>query len=232
MPHPAYTAILFDLDNTLCYYPLTTAQVVSEILRRASLREEDVGSASWAADRYDALWVETERSSPSLFETRRRVWHRILTEIGEDDTGLADRIAEFHHRIRVESGVHLFPWAAPLLTDLGEHYRLGLLTNGSSEMQWEKIRSLGIRGAFDAIIVAGDVGIYKPDAEVFRLLLVRLKTDPEDALFVGDSYDMDIVGAHGAGLRTAWVHVSGIPTGAVVPDYTFAAAAGLREVLL
>jgi 2-haloalkanoic acid dehalogenase type II len=233
MPRSAYTSILFDLDNTLCYYPLSTAQVISEVLRRADLPEEVVGSVSWAAGQYDASWAEAERSSPSLSETRRRLWRRILAEVGRADDETADRMAGLHHVVRRESGVYLFPGTEELLADLSRRYRLGLLTNGSSEMQWEKIRLLGIEGPFEAIVVAGDVGIYKPDAEVFRLLLDRLAARPEDALFVGDSYDMDIVGAHGAGLDTAWIRAEDAPVeGGIRPEYLLAAASGLREVLL
>jgi HAD superfamily hydrolase (TIGR01509 family) len=232
MTHSAVTTILFDLDNTLSYYPLSTRQVIDEMLKRAGLSETVIDSAEWAAQVYDSLWVETERASPSLFETRRRLWLRILEEAGRPNPELATRMAQLCHAIRRESGVCLFPWAAQLLADLKAHYRLGLLTNGSSEMQWEKIERMGIRNAFDSILVAGDIGIYKPDVEVFRLLLVRLGEDAEHALFVGDSYDMDIVGAHGAGLATAWIRPDGAVPGAVVPDYSVATARDLREVLL
>jgi HAD superfamily hydrolase (TIGR01549 family) len=233
MPRRAYTTILFDLDNTLCYYPLSTEQAIAEAMERANVSEELVGSAKWASTQYDSHWVEAERSAPSLLETRRRLWRHILTEGGRTDSDLADRLAEAHHQVRQESGVKLYPGVGDLLADLGRCYRLGLLTNGSTEMQWDKIRLLGIERAFDAIIVAGDVGIYKPDPEIFRILLSRLEADPGTALFVGDSYDMDIVGAHGAGLDAAWIRTDGTPiSGEVVPGLAFVSAADLREALL
>jgi HAD superfamily hydrolase (TIGR01549 family) len=96
-----------------------------------------------------------------------------------------------------------------LLNSLGRRYRLGLLTNGSTEMQWPKVRDLDLEPLFHTIIVAGDHGVYKPDGEAFRLLAERLGTHPDRTLFVGDNYESDVRGAHEAGMRTAWLRHPG-----------------------
>ena len=229
-----FSHILFDLDHTLSYYPLSTADVVAATFDRLRLSLEPFGPAHDLASRYDALWVALERDAESTDELRLAVWRRLLTERGLSADGLAVRIAAEHGAVRRANGVCLFDGARELLSDLrAAGYGLGLLTNGLSDGQWEKIRSLRIEPHFDVIVVAGDVDVYKPDPRAFAVLLDRLGAHAPNALFVGDSYEMDILGAHAAGLATAWVRPEGTPLpGDVVPRFAFPRAVDVREVVL
>jgi len=226
-------AVVFDLDSTLCTYPLSVEAVFAEALRRESIDLDILGNLADAAARYAELWGDVQASLESTDRIRLHIVERLLAERGSDDSQLAVRVSDAYGVVRAESGIVPFDGAVELLRDLSERYTLGLLTNGPSDMQWEKIRSLAIADAFDAIVVAGDVRIYKPDARVFELLLDRLGIAPEATLFVGDNYEMDIVGAHRVGMRTAWVRPNGAsPTEDVAPDFEVSTASALREVLL
>ena len=55
------------------------------------------------------------------------------------------------------------------------------------------------------IIDSGVVGLKKPDPAIFALAVRQLGCAPSEALYVGDSFEKDMVGAHTAGLRTAWL---------------------------
>ena len=229
-----FSHILFDLDHTLSYYPLSTADVVAATFDRLRLSLEPFGPAHDLASRYDALWVALERDAESTDELRLAVWRRLLMKRGLSPDGLAVRIAAEHGAVRRANGVCLFDGARELLSDLrAAGYGLGLLTNGLSDGQWEKIRSLHIERDFDAVVVAGDVDVYKPDPRAFAVLLDRLGAHAPKALFVGDSYEMDVLGAHAAGLATAWVRPEGTPLpGDVVPRFAFPRAVDVREVVL
>jgi FMN phosphatase YigB (HAD superfamily) len=64
-------------------------------------------------------------------------------------------------------------------------------------------------------------------------LLDRLGAHASKALFVGDSYEMDVLGAHAAGLAAAWVRPEGMALpGDVVPLFAFPRAVDVREVIL
>ena len=229
-----FSHILFDLDHTLSYYPLSTAGVVAATFDRLRLSLEPFGSVHDLASRYDALWVALERDAGSTDELRLAVWRRLLTERGLSADGLAARIAAKYGVVRRANGVRLFDGTRELLFDLrAAGYGLGLLTNGLSDGQWEKIRSLHIEHHFDAVVVAGDVDVYKPDPRAFAVLLDRLGARAPRALFVGDSYEMDVLGAHMAGVASAWVRPVGTPLpGNVVPLFAFPRAVDVREVIL
>lgn len=157
----------------------------------------------------------------------------MFDELGLDDPTGVRAIAQAYDVIRSENGVLLYPNVQPLLQDLKSTYALGLLTNGPSDISWEKIRQLGFDHLFDAVVVAGDVKIYKPDARVFELLLEMLEVSPSHAMFVGDNYAADIVGAHHVGMTTAWINRDESATWEdVEPTHIISDAAQLREVLL
>ncbi len=226
------THIAFDLDFTLCAYALTTAQVITKAFARCLVDANAIGRAGDLADEYDALWRELERTATSVHELRLDVWRRILRGRGVGDT-LAAPIATAYGEIRRETGVRLFDGVPEMLARLGARgYRLGLLTNGLSEMQWEKIRNLNLERHFDVLVIAGDIGWSKPDGRAFAVLLDRLGARPAEALFVGDSYALDIVGAHDAGMRTAWISPHGaISPGPVAPDYVLSSAVEIGRLL-
>lgn len=205
----------FDLDGTLSYYPLSTQDVLRRSLARVGVPDllEDVDRA---ATHYNVAWPETERQSGSILEARKTLWTLL---VGERDDDLCERLAIAYDDIRRETGVHLYPGVRRMLASLRARYRLGLLTNGSTEMQWPKLRDLGVESSFHAIVVAGDQRVYKPDSRVFRLLADRLGCAPDRVLFVGDNYEADVCGAHDAGMRTAWLRHPGTePTGSTCHD--------------
>ncbi len=226
-------AIAFDLDNTLCHYTFSVEEVFAEALRRAAIAPGCLGELSEAAARYAELWSEVQTLYASTERIRLHILERLLDERGVADPSTAARLSDAYGIVREETGVRPFDGAFDLLSDLKTRYRLGLLTNGPSDIQWEKIHALGLGDAFDAIVVAGDLGIYKPDGRVFEILLERLATRESESLFVGDNHAMDIVGAHRVGMRTAWVRQNGAePSEPIAPDLEIFDVNELRGVLL
>ena len=80
----------------------------------------------------------------------------------------------------------------------------GVITNGSFR-QLRKIEILGLHQLTSCIFVSHLFGKEKPDAAIFLAAAAHLQTRPEKILFVGDHPYNDIWGAHGAGMRTAWL---------------------------
>ncbi len=84
-------------------------------------------------------------------------------------------------------------------------YRLGILTNGHSVMQNRKIDVAGLRPLMDAVLVSDDVGIRKPDGEVFRRLAAAVGVPPHQCLFVGDHVANDLGGAKNGGMQPLYM---------------------------
>lgn len=61
----------------------------------------------------------------------------------------------------------------------------------------------GLLAHFRAISYSDEIGVRKPDAEIFRATLERAGVSPEEAVHIGDNPDADVVGAQGIGMRAA-----------------------------
>lgn len=87
-----------------------------------------------------------------------------------------------------------------------EKINLAILTNGESKKQRNKIKALGLKKWIDEnnIFISGEIGFQKPDIEVFKIIEKKLKFKPNNTWYIGDSYELDIVGAKKAKWNTIW----------------------------
>jgi len=95
-----------------------------------------------------------------------------------------------------------FPDAAPVLGALrsaGIH--TAVVSNWDCSLG-EVLAGLGLGGLIDAVMTSAEAGVRKPDPEIFRATLERLRCPAERALLVGDSLDIDIAGGRAAGIRS------------------------------
>ncbi|MHB8128179.1 MAG: HAD family hydrolase [Mobilitalea sp.] len=98
-----------------------------------------------------------------------------------------------------------YPEMYEVLEILKKKYKLGIITNGYSSVQREKINTIKIADYFDDIIVSGEEDFAKPDQRIFELSCEHLKVKPEEAIFVGDYYPNDIAGAISAKIKPIWI---------------------------
>jgi HAD superfamily hydrolase (TIGR01509 family) len=80
----------------------------------------------------------------------------------------------------------LLPGAVELLTLLRPRFRLAALSN-SNELHWERnTKDLGLTGLFEVAISSHQVGLYKPDAQIYLTALDRLGVSPDCVMFFDD----------------------------------------------
>lgn len=229
--------VLFDLDDTLHDDTLAYKSAAEEVAREVAaehaidamrLKEAYVAEAEgfWTRLSADAL-------KQKLAPVRETMWGNALLEVGLDDAELAVRSAANYNAYRAKY-LTMFPGAVELLRDLrAEGMKLGLLTNGFSETHREKIALLQIGDFFDAIFIADEVGMLKPDPLLFAHACTKLGSSPSHTAMVGDRYERDVRGAIEAGLYTVWmnVHNASLPKNAAPPDATVFTVAEVRTAL-
>ena len=98
--------------------------------------------------------------------------------------------------------------ASEVIAYMKRKYRIGLITNGQTRIQYGKIDRLGIRDEFEFIIVSEEAGVKKPDPGIFDMALRRLGLPPAACLYIGDHPVNDIEGAARAGMGTIWLQVN------------------------
>jgi len=228
--------LVFDLDDTLCddtaSYHAAALDVARAFAREHACDPEALKEAY--VREADGFWQRLSHAElgKNIGSLRERMWEAALADVGIAQPGAARRAAEHYNRAR-NGNLALFPRVEESLRRWREGYRLALLTNGFSETHREKIALLEIEPYFDAILIADEVGMVKPDPRVFLHACERLQTEPAATAMVGDRYERDIAGAIEAGLRTVWVNVRNepLPLEATPPDAIVTAIGELDAVL-
>ncbi|MBR5340412.1 MAG: HAD family hydrolase [Erysipelotrichaceae bacterium] len=88
---------------------------------------------------------------------------------------------------------------------LKKKYKLGVITNGYTSTQHNKINNVGIAQYFDMILTSQEVGVLKPDPLIFRCAAERLNLNVDECVYVGDVFSNDVFGALRAGMKAVWI---------------------------
>jgi putative hydrolase of the HAD superfamily len=94
------------------------------------------------------------------------------------------------------------------LTDLRARYRLGVISNANGTVK-RKFARLGLDHFFDVIVDSAEVGIEKPDVRIFEIALGQMKVPAAEAVYVGDVFKVDVMGARAAGMRAVLIDPNG-----------------------
>ena len=100
--------------------------------------------------------------------------------------------------------------------------RMGIISNTTNPvfMKEKEMQSTGLKPFFEFAIYSSDTPYRKPHPSIFELAITHLGMNPAEILFVGDNTSMDVVGAQGVGMKSAWLNRDGksLPVG-INPDY-------------
>lgn len=215
--------MLFDLDDTLCEYRQSGAELLAQAFERVDV--EPFFDIENYQDRYNEF-AEITDSSEAL---REECFAAIAEERGRDPD-LGRVIAEAYADQRDYRDVRPLPGVCETITSLAQDYRLGIVTNGSPNAQTQKLEAIELTDAFDVVIHAGHEAPSKPDPEPFRQAISELDTPPDSAVYVGDSLDSDVTGAQAAGLRTVWFRDDeSDPDPDTSPEYTIDSMSELND---
>lgn len=193
-----------------------------------------IGISSW-----EGLWARFLGNDPNLKilrmwapTYRRETWFRALADHGVRDVSFAEQLSTTFMSERRARHV-LFSDVEDALTNLRKTYQLALVTNGAPDLQREKIQGAKLERYFDNILISGEVGIGKPDPQIFKLALEAIAASPSETVMVGDSLSRDILGAQKAGLKGIWLNRSeSKPTDEVTSDVQITSLSEMHKLLL
>ena len=121
-----------------------------------------------------------------------------------------------------------------LLEELRGSYPLGLLSNFDyAPAAEEMIDGMGLREYFVKVAISDALGWRKPHPRVFQNMAAELGVRSADCVYIGDTYETDVLGAKKAGMNVFWINWKGqeLP-GEVHPDIEMSSFVELRDHLL
>jgi putative hydrolase of the HAD superfamily len=202
-------AAIFDLDDTIFDHSTVMQASLEHVAHDHDLPDGFV-PAFLAANK--VMWADYEQGKLSRDEIRYGRMGAALAEIGRPELDAKTLMEEYF--AHYSSQQRLFPGALECLRKLGCIIKLGIITNGFVDVQKEKLEKTGLAELVDEVLISEETGMIKPHPDVFKLALERLGVTSEYAVYIGDSYASDIVGAESAGIRTIWFNPRGVaPSG-------------------
>ncbi|HEX2988192.1 MAG TPA: HAD family hydrolase [Chloroflexota bacterium] len=207
-PTPTCRAVLFDAGNTLIYMPQTAEDILMALCHQLGA-PIDLEAARGAYHRSESYYA---RNYLGYSGEQGAFWHayhgEALRYLGIDDPD--GRKAAFLSHSFGRAGVwQAYPEAERVCSTLrAMGVRLGVVSNGPVTVS-DLLTQAGLIPFFETVIASQAMGIQKPDPRIFREALGRMGLRPNDALFGGDLYDVDVVGARSAGLRAVLIDRDG-----------------------
>lgn len=225
------SVLIFDLDDTLVEDVSTADASFEEVARQLSGRQseglgramQDAARAVWLRGPYydlcmalglasrEGLWASFDGNHPSLDGLRDWIptyrmdaWTAILATAGLDDRDLIPAAQELFAGVQTRGHAPL-RGATETVRALASGRRLGLLTNGPSDVQRLKFARTGLASVFDTLAISGEMGVGKPSVGAFETVLSQLDAQPHEAVMVGDSWERDIEGARSCGVPAVWI---------------------------
>jgi HAD superfamily hydrolase (TIGR01549 family) len=110
-----------------------------------------------------------------------------------------------HYALAFEKAVAPAAYLTPLLCQLSQRYLLAVLSNYPYAPCVHRVLNRhGLSRYLSCIVVSADVGIVKPSPDLFKITLYQLGVSADDAVYVGDDWCADVVGASRAGMRSIY----------------------------
>jgi len=204
--------ILFDLDDTIFDHKhsrlcgLTALQDLIPQLKSVALKALEAEHDKHLLANYDA----TLSGQMSVADARAERIKSLLNTFGvQVSTPLLQEADDLYRTVYAENRRPI-PGVIQLLFHLKNDLPMGLVTNGLSSFQHEKIDICNLRNLIQFIFISDEIGYRKPEKEFFNYVFSRTGSDPKKTVLVGDLWDSDILGGHGAGMKTIWLNRYGL----------------------
>jgi putative hydrolase of the HAD superfamily len=220
-----YDWVLFDADETLFHF---------DSFGGMKLMFERFG-VNFTRDDYDAyqlvnkpLWVDYQDGKITADELKTIRFEGWAAKLGITPFELNSAFLEAMADICT-----LLPGARELLDALSGKAKLGIITNGFTELQAIRLERTGLSNYFEHVVISEEVGVAKPDLGIFdhahQLMGLPCKTK---ILMVGDNPHSDVLGGINFGIETCWLNTQGAeaPVG-IRPHYEVKSLEHLRMTL-
>lgn len=221
-----YDWILFDADETLFHFDSFKGMQLMFSRKGVDFTEQDFMEYQ---EVNKPLWVDYQNgdiTATELKHTRFEHWAAKLdTTPAELNSAFLTAMADI---------CTLLPGARELLEALRGKAKLGIITNGFTELQDVRLTKTGMKHYFEHIVISEQIGIAKPDAGIFAYAMEMMgHPAKEKVLMVGDNPHSDILGGLNFGLETCWLntHQHPKPSG-IDAHYEVASLHELKTILL
>lgn len=229
--------IIFDVDDTLYDQSLSFYRTVRDLVSK-DFSDEKISNIFQASRRHSEILFDLSEAG----KITREEWQigRMKKAMEDFNIEMTDIEAKIFHDyyVKEQGNISLFPEIKELLEKLKRSgYQLGILTNGEKKHQQMKIDKLQLHEWISPknTFISGSYGYAKPLIEIFEIVEQQLQLNSDEIVYIGDSYEKDIIGAKKAGWQAIWMNHRKKPIPEEVgyyPDREVHTAQQLYELLI
>jgi putative hydrolase of the HAD superfamily len=228
-----YRHLFFDLDHTLWDFEANSRQTLKELYGSLDLLSKGINDFDGFHKNYllhnEKLWDRYRKGFIKVEELRwKRMWLALLDfKIADEPLAkeMGDRFLEL-----LPSRKTLFPYTIEILDYLtNKEYKLHLITNGFEKTQHSKLKNSGLDKYFCEVITSEGSNSLKPHKEIFDYALHKTGSAISESIMIGDSIEVDILGAMNAGMDQVFVNHLKLET-EVKPTYTVTSLKELEAI--
>ena len=198
-------AVLFDFYNTLASYYPPREEVYINACRELGInvQAKDLFSSLAIAD----IFYRNENSRSAIEKRAPEAQINFYVEYIDKIVGGAGVHLSRDQALKILTRIKECKWefrvytdSLPTLETLKKRgLTLGLISNVAQDME-ATYTKLGLQPYLNFKVTSAEVGYDKPRPEIFQAALKKAKVKPKEALYVGDQYQIDVVGARGVGI--------------------------------
>jgi 2-haloacid dehalogenase len=195
------SACVFDAYGTLFDVNAAVARCRDQIGPKADQLAE-----LWRAKQLQYSWLRSlMRRYADFWQVTGQALDYAMASVGLNDPVLRARLMDLYQTLDAYAD------AAPCLQRIkAAGFKTAILSNGSKAMLASAVDSAHLAPLLDAVLSVDEVGIFKPDFSVYRLVTDRLDLAPAAVCFVS-SNGWDAHAAADFGFQVAWANRAGLP---------------------
>lgn len=184
-------AVIFDMFETLITHfesPLYMGKQITE----------DIGISE---SKFREVWNTTDDDRTLGKRTLEDVIEEVLKINNCYSEELFEKIITKRKQSKVECFNHIHPEIVPLFNELKNNgIKIGLITNCYFEER-DVIKESILWKYFDAVCMSCELGMKKPDVEIFHKCMGDLGVQPEECIYVGDGGNFELETAQALGIK-------------------------------
>ena len=221
-----YDWVLFDADETLFKF---------DAFKGMQLMFERMG-VEYSRDDFEQyqkvnkpLWVDYQNGTITAEDIKHIRFKGYAEQFNTTTTALNTAFLDAMADI-----CSMIPQARELLDALKGKAKLGIITNGFTELQQVRLAKMGLSDMFDHVIISEQVGVAKPDVGIFTHAMEKMgQPCKSKVLMVGDNLHSDVLGGMNFGIDTCWLNAAQQPDcQEITPSYTVKCLSELQSLLL
>ena len=196
-------AITFDLDGTLVQGALDSENYEQALLDYLHMIGYSGESAKLNKSR-QAMLEKMRKSQARNIELRfDLLYSDLLFNLGLQIT--QERLEYIEGLYNRFFRIEMLPGVKEMLVDLSGRYKLAIVANAITNVSRIALQKLDFAKYFDYIVLSRDLGVRKPDLEIFIFALRSMWIKGSEVVHVGDSLVNDVQGGKNAGMKTVWI---------------------------